>query len=117
MAIDLLDAIPAIRGLPGRPRFRPTFYLGDRGYGWQRNIDATRSRAVVPLLARPQDKTHGSGLGQTRYVVEQTLSWYNYSRRLRLCYEKSGWSFDGFHRMASALICVNRAAKLYPNEF
>ena len=105
VAIPLLDSIPPIRQGVGRPRFRPDIFQGDRGYGWEDNIQATLQRGIVPLLARPRDDTHGSGLGQTRWVVESALSWFNHHRRLRLCYERSDKSFLAFHQLAAALIC------------
>lgn len=108
VAIDLLDAIPPVQGPRGRPRFRPTIFQGDRAYGWAANICATRARGIRPQLARPKDDTHGSGLGQTRWVVEGGLSWFNNHRRLRLCYERSDTSFLAFHQLAAALICARK---------
>ena len=110
MAIPLLDSIPPIQGPRGRPRLRPGVYQGDRAYGWAENIRATRARGVRSELARPQDATHGSGLGRTRWVVEGTLSWFNNHRRLRLCYERSGQSLLAFHQLAAALICARKLA-------
>jgi transposase len=107
-AIALLDAIPPVAGARGRPRFRPDAYLGDRAYGWQITILHTRQRRVTPQLARPQDDTHGSGLGRFRYVVERTLAWFGNFRRLRFCYEKSGALLQAFHDLAAALICFNK---------
>jgi hypothetical protein len=107
-AIPLLDAIPAVAGTRGRPRFRPESYLGDRGYGWQSNIDAVRARKVRPLLAKPMDNTHGSGLGVFRVVVEHAMSWFNHQRRIRVCYEKTEIMFQGFHELAAALLVFNR---------
>ncbi len=114
LAIPLLDAIPPVVGVRGRPRHRPDEYLGDRGYGWQINIYETRRRGVIPKLARPTDTTHGSGLGRFRYVVERTLSWFNHWRRLRLCYEKCQAHIQGFHQLAAALICFKRWSQTYP---
>jgi len=108
VAIALLDAIPPIQGPRGRPRFRPTVFQGDRAYGWDENIRATRARGVRPQLARPQDDTHGSGLGQTRWVVEGSLSWFNHHRRLRLCYERSAESLLALHQLAATLICAEK---------
>ncbi len=105
LAIPLLESIPPIHGPRGRPRFRPDTLQGDRGYGWQANIDATRVRGVQAQLARPMDDTHGSGLGKTRYVVEAALSWFNNHRRIRLCYERSHVSFQAFNELAALLIC------------
>ena len=109
VAIALLDAIPPIQGPRGRPRFRPAIFQGDRAYGWEENIRATRERRVQPQLARPKDDTHGSGLGQTRWVVEGTLSWFNHHRRLRLCYERSGESLLALHQIAAVLICAQKS--------
>lgn len=110
VAIALLDAIPPIQGPRGRPRFRPTVFQGDRAYGWDQNIRATRARGVRPQLARPQESTHGCGLGRTRWVVEGSLSWFNNHRRLRLCYERSGESLLAFHQLAAVLICAQKLA-------
>jgi transposase len=108
LAIPLLDAIPAVTGLQGRPRFRPAIFQGDRAYGWDNNIRATLARGVTPQLARPQDQAHGSGLGRFRVVVEHALAWFNNWRRLRLCYEKKGAHAQGFHDFAASLICFRR---------
>jgi len=108
MAIPLLDAIPAVAGTRGRPRRRPKKYLGDRGYGWRSNIDATRARKVKPMLARPKDNTHGSGLGVFRVVVEHAMSWFNQWKRLRLCYERSAEMLQGFHDLAASLLVFRR---------
>jgi len=107
-AIALLDAIPAVDGARGRPRHRPKEYLGDRGYGWQNNIDATRARKIKPWLARPKDNTHGSGLGVFRVVVEHTMSWFNQRKRLRLCYERTAEMLQGFHDLAASLLVFRR---------
>lgn len=111
-AIELLDAIPAIQGPRGRPRFRPDELVGDRAYGWSENIRETRERGVKPVLARPQDTTHGSGLGKIRWVVERTLSWFNNFRRLRACYERTSGHFYAFHQLAATLICYRRLLAL-----
>jgi len=112
----MLDAIPSVQGTRGRPRFRPDVFQGDHGYGWEKNIRATRARGICSELARPQDKTHGSGLGRTRYVVERSLAWFGHCRRLKLCYEKTGVLFQAFHDLAACLICANKLARL-ENEF
>lgn len=108
VAIRLLDTIPWIQGLRGRPRHRPDIFQGDRAYGSQENIDATRLRGIQPLLPPMHSKEHGSGLGRFRYVVERALSWFNNYRRLRMCYEKTGTHFQAFHDLANCLICAKK---------
>lgn len=106
-AIELLDAMPAIPGRRGRPRWKPEVALGDRAYGTPTNIAACRSRGITPLLARIGTE-HGSGLGRFRWVVERSLAWFGHCRRLKLCYEKNGAHFQAFHELAAALICARK---------
>lgn len=113
MAIAMLDAIPAVRGKQGHPVSRPLAYLGDRAYGWVRNIKAVKLRGVKSMLAKPRDTAHGSGLGRLRWPVEATLSWYNNWRRLRVCYERTCDSAQAFHDLASALICWRKLFKAH----
>lgn len=110
-ALDLLDAIPSIQGARGRPRRRPTVFLGDAAYGTPTNIAGTCQRGVESLLAVPR-REHGSGLGQLRYVVERTHTWFGFNRRLKVCYEKTKAHFQAFHDLAAALICARRLHNL-----
>lgn len=114
--MDLLDAIPCIRGKVGRPVHRPKAYLGDRAYGWKVNIDAVRERGIRCQLARPQDKTHGSGLGKTRWVVEAAFSWMNNFRRLRVCYERTRAHWLGLNKLAAGLICWRKVFRALAME-
>jgi hypothetical protein len=71
-ALTLVDAIPPLQGERGRPRCRPVCVLGDRGYDAAAIRRGLRARHILPLLAMRRT-THGSGLGQWRWVVERTL--------------------------------------------
>ncbi|QCX82577.1 Transposase DDE domain protein (plasmid) [Streptomyces sp. YIM 121038] len=68
--MPLLDAIPRIRGVRGRPRHRPARLFADRGYDCYRR--PLRARGITPKTAR-RGVAHGSGLGKTRWVVERAL--------------------------------------------
>ena len=84
LALAMLDAIPPCGGRKGRPRRRPEAFQGDGAYGIKAIIAEVVRRRVHSLLA-PYGKartTHGSGLGQTRYVVERSLSWMSNFRGL-----------------------------------
>lgn len=70
--MPLLDAIPRIRGLRGRPRHRPRRLFADRGYDFDKYRRLVRARGITPKIAR-RGTPHGSGLGKTRWVVERTL--------------------------------------------
>jgi transposase len=103
----MLEKFPTIPGRRGRPRVKPDVLLGDRAYGTPRNREACAARHVYPILGRP-NTGHGSGLGALRYVVERTLAWFGYWRRIKLCYERHGDHLQAFHDLAAALICARK---------
>ena len=63
--LPLLDRIPAVAGLPGRPRRRPDKLLADRGYDHDKYRRLLRSRGITPVIAR-RNTEHGSGIGRQR---------------------------------------------------
>jgi transposase len=102
--LSLVDAIPPLQGMRGRPRCRPDCVLGDRGYDAEAIRQGLRARNIFPLLAMRNTK-HGSGLGRWRWVVERTFAWLNQFRRLRVRYEKRSEIHEAFLSLGCALIC------------
>src|SRR5439155_15906608 len=80
--LEVVDAIPDVRGKPGHPRRRPEELYGDRAYDSQPHREALRERGIKPKLARRRTE-HGSGLGTVRWVVERFNSWLHGFRKLR----------------------------------
>ncbi len=103
--LPLVEAVPAIRGVVGRPRCRPTALLADRGYDSQAHRQALRTLGIRPLIAR-RKTAHGSGLGSQRWVVERTLSWLHQHRRLRIRYERKAEIHEALLSLACSLICL-----------
>jgi transposase len=58
--LQLVEAIPPIRGTGGRPRRRPSLLLADRGYDSKAHRQALRARGIRPVIAR-RKTAHGSG--------------------------------------------------------
>jgi transposase len=110
-ALALLDGIPPLQGLRGRPRCRPDSVLGDRAYDAENIRRTMRARRILPLLAR-RNTRHGSGLGRFRWVVERTFAWLNQFRRLRVRYEKRADIHTAFLSLACVLICWRRLQRL-----
>ena len=110
-AIDMLDAIPPIKGRSGRRRKRPDRFQGDRAYGSRKNKKSCTQRKVKPELASLRTP-HGSGLGKTRWVIERTQAWYSVFRRLKVCYEKTQLSTLSFHAVATILIVWNAIIRI-----
>jgi transposase len=113
--VQMVKDLPSIQGPRGRPRRRPRSLMGDRAYGFPWIIAAVLAMGVGSLLA-PRGADHGSGLGKRRYVVEQTLAAFGNCRRIKLCYERTGLSFQAFHELAAILICYRRL-KQHTGEF
>src|ERR1700674_4798857 len=104
--LPLVDAIPPLRGCPGRPLRKPGLVQGDRGYDSQPHRDQLARRGIASQLAK-RGRPHGSGLGRTRWVVERTLAWLHRFRRLNMRYERRPCVHEAFLTLACALVCWN----------
>lgn len=105
--MPLLDAIPPVRGLRGRPRSRPRQLFADRGYDYDKYRRLLRARGITPKIAR-RGTTHGSGLGKTRWVVERTFAWLHQFKRLRIRYEIRADLHLALLQLACSIICLRR---------
>ncbi|MEU5459623.1 IS5 family transposase [Streptomyces globisporus] len=103
--IPLIDAIPRIRGLRGRPRHRPQRLYADRGYDFDKYRRLLRRRGIAPKIAR-RGAPHGSGLGKTRWVVERTFAWLHQFKRLRIRYEMRADLHLGLLQLACGITCL-----------
>src|SRR5436190_171241 len=103
-ALALVDGIRPLQGERGRPRCRPDYVVGDRGYDAAVIRRGLRTRAILPLLAMRRT-AHGTGLGRWRWVIERTFAWLNQFRRLRVRYEKRADIHEAFLSLGCALIC------------
>ncbi|MFF1259771.1 MULTISPECIES: IS5 family transposase [unclassified Streptomyces] len=105
--MPLLDAVPRIRGLRGRPRHRPRRLFADRAYDYDKYRRLVRARGITPKIAR-RGVPHGSGLGKTRWVVERTFAWLHQFKRLRIRYEIRADLHLGLLQLACTIICLRR---------
>lgn len=111
---DLLEAFPVLTdGDEARTvHVQPKELLGDRGYGFPYLIAIVVLYGIVSKLSpRGKDQPHGSGLGEQRYVVERTMSWWTHFRRITFCYERTPAHFQGLHDLAAAVLCANKLRK------
>jgi transposase len=116
---ELLEAFPVLRdGDEERTvHYQPKALMGDRGYGYLYLIALVLMYGIESLLSpRGKDKPHGSGLGQQRYVVERTMSWWTHFRRIIVCYERTGEHFQGFHQLAACVLCANKLRAARANK-
>ena len=105
--VAVVDAVPPVRGRPGRPRRRPKEVYGDRAYHSRKARAELRRRKITTRVAKPRDP-HGSGLGRNRWVVERTISWLHQHRRLRVRYERRSDIHDALVTIGCSLICFRQ---------
>ena len=102
--LDLIDAIPAVRGKVGAPRFRPDAALADKAYHSNFRAVMLQVKGIQPMLPR-RGTDDDEGLGQLRWVVERTIAWLHQFRRLRIRYEKRADIHQAFLTIGCVLIC------------
>ncbi|MGW0799450.1 IS5 family transposase [Streptomyces sp. NPDC002692] len=105
--MPLLDAIPRIHGVRGRPRHRLRRLFADRGYDYDKYRRLLRARGIMPKIAR-RGTAHGSGLGKTRWVVERTFAWLHQFKRLRTRYEIRADLHLALLQLACSITCLRR---------
>ena len=108
---DMVDGVAPIRQPAGRPRKRPAKLHGDKGYDYRTCRQALGRRRIKARIARKGIES-STRLGRHRYVIERCLEWVTRFRRLVRRYERQASHFLGFLRLACAVICYRRAARL-----
>ena len=93
------------------PRKRPAKLHGDKGYDHRTCRQALTRRRIKARIARKGIES-STRLGRYRYVIERCLEWVTRFRRLARRYERKASHFLGFLRLACAMICYRRAARL-----
>jgi transposase len=103
--LNVVDAVPEVRGKVGHPRKRPDELYADRAYDSDPHREELRHRHIDPRIGR-RGTEHGSGFGIYRWVVERTASWLHSFRKLRLRTDRTATVHEAFVALASALICM-----------
>jgi len=109
--IPLLERVPDVGGVVGRPRRRPKQLIADRGYDHDKYRRLVRKRGIRPLIARRQS-SHGSGLGKLRWVVERTFAHLHHCKRLHVRYECRAEMHEAMLALGCCLVCFRRYREL-----
>lgn len=99
----MIDNIPSIGGVVGRPISRAKKVHADKGYDSARNRWEIRRRRMIPRIARRGIESK-ERLGRKRWFVERTISWFHNYRRLAVRYERDPEMHMAFMLLAAALI-------------
>jgi transposase len=95
---------PRVGDVPGRPKELPDDLYADRGYDSESTRALLRWLGIEPHIAKRRTP-HGSGLGKVRWVVERTISWLKWLRRMRVRYDRLGVIVDAWTTLAASVIC------------
>jgi transposase len=107
MLAAALDAVPPVKGRPGRPRRRPDKLHADKAYDHRFCRRQCHQRHIAPRIAR-RGVDSSEKLGRYRWVAERTLAWFDRFRRLTVRYERRADIHLAFTTLAAALITFNQ---------
>ena len=99
----MLDHLPSLRNLHGRPTCHPQKLHADKGYDFPFCRQACTVRHIEHRIAR-RGVDSSSHLGKHRWVVERTFAWFHRYRRLLVRYERRADIHLAFFTLAAALI-------------
>lgn len=105
--VPLVEAIPSVRGQPGRPRRRPGAVYADRAYDHDKHRAVLRMHRITPVIAR-RGHAHGSGIGTLRWVAEAAIAWLHGPRKLRMRWETRDDMHNGFLQLAHCMILARK---------
>jgi transposase len=115
---QLIDSLSVPRNAAGRPRTRPDYVLGDKGYSSRANRELLRRRGISHTIPEPADqqghrRRRGSaggrpvGFDKDRYkrrnVVERSFCQLKHWRGLATRYDKHARNYLGAASLAALL--------------
>ena len=107
---DLLDAVPPVAGLSGRPRRRPDKLHADKVYDYRKCREALRRRGIACRIAHRGVESR-ERLGRHRWVVERTHAWLAGFGKLRIRFERQLGTHLALLRLACSIICLRFVEK------
>jgi transposase len=102
----LVNKLPEVAGKVGHPRRKPDAMHGDLAYDSEPHRQGLREMGIDPVLPE-KGIDEDTGLGETRWPVERTLSWAHQNRRLRIRYERRPEIHQAFITLAFIKICAS----------
>lgn len=108
---EMIDALPAIKGKPGRPRRWPDKLHADKAYDCRRCRQHLRRRGIRVRIARKGIESK-ERLGRHRWVVERTHAWLAAFGKLRVRFERSITTHVALLSLACSIICLRTLRRL-----
>ena len=112
MLLDLIDAIPPVRGKIGAPKRKPDTVTADKAYHSRLREMLLWTRGIESLLPR-RGSNDDTSLGRLRWVVERTIAWLHQFRRLRVRDERRADIHQAFLSRGCAVIYFRTLERPY----
>jgi transposase len=97
---------------------QPKRLIADRAYDSNRLRQALLARGIEPIIPARSNNAQATNQDgrklrryRRRWIVERTLAWLGWFRRLVVRYDRRITSYAGFFHMACALLTLNRVLK------
>jgi IS5 family transposase len=103
----LVDALPQVRGRPGRPLQWPAKLHADKAYDIPRCREHLKSRGIKARIAR-KGIERNDRLGRHRWVVERTHAWLAAFGKLRTRFERRIDIHLAWLSLACCVICIRK---------
>jgi transposase len=116
LALQTVDQV-SIEGRPLHPRKRAETICADKGYDSQWLREALRARNIKPKI--PKKRKRGqkdeplynqkiAEFYRTRWIVERTISWFSWYRRILMRWERQDDVYEAFVTLTCIMICLKR---------
>lgn len=116
LALPTIDSV-AVPRRPLHPKRRPEKLCADKGYDAKWLREELRRRHIQPYIPKrrkqgeqeePAYNERIKPYYQNRWVVERTISWLGWFRRLVIRWERSIVTYQAFFNLACIMICLRR---------
>lgn len=116
LAEPTIDAVTVPRR-PLHPKKRPGMLCADKGYDSKKLRKRLRQRGIQPVIPKRRKKgaKQEPHYNQTikhiysqRWIVERTIAWLGWNRRLITRWERYDYMYQAFIHVACIMLCLRR---------
>lgn len=116
LALETISGV-SVEGRPLHPRKKANLLIADKGYDaqWLRNkLQERNIKSKIPRRRKqgePDEPHYNQTIAQyyrTRWIVERTISWLSWYRRIITRWERKDEVYEAFLTIACIMICLKR---------
>lgn len=116
LALETINQV-SVAGRPLHPRKRAEVLVADKGYDAKWLRDKLQEHNIKPKIPKrrkrgEQDEPRYNqtivAYYRTRWIVERTISWFSWYRRILIRWERDDAIYEAFLTLACIMICLKR---------